>query len=239
MSRNFTPSIFLEGFPGAPSCVARPRPRPFRMAGFDDREIAVESPPAGAEEETSDESLVGAVRAGDDTAFETLFERHKRRVARIAGRFFRSREQVEDVLQESFTKAYFALPDFAGRREQSFAAWLTRIAVNACYDELRRTRRRAESSLSEITDDERGWLETQVRDESASGDIESSAVSRDLAQKLLARLDAEDRLLLTLLDAEGLSVAEIAEATGWSVSKVKVRAHRARAHLRRLLKKFV
>ena len=209
------------------------------MAAFDNRESAFEASAVGVPEETSDEALVAAVRAGDDAAFEVLFERHKRRVARVAGRFFRTREQVEDVLQESFTKAYFALQDFAGRREQSFSAWLTRIAVNACYDEMRRTRRRAENSLSEMNDDERDWLETQLRATGAGSDVEASAVSRDLAHKLLARLDPEDRLLLTLLDAEGLSVAEIAEATGWSASKVKVRAHRSRAHLRKLLKKYI
>ena len=209
------------------------------MSGFDHDEHAGEAPPFGLEHEASDEALVAAIRAGDETAFETLFERYKRRVARIAGRFFHTREQVEDVLQESFTKAYFALPDFTGRREQSFSAWLTRIVVNSCYDELRRSKRRAESSLTEMADDERDWLETQLRAAGSTSDIENTAVSRDLAHKLLARLVPEERLLLTLLDAEGLSVAEIAEAMNGSVSKVKVRAHRARAHLRRILKKFI
>jgi len=64
-------------------------------------------------------------------------------------------------------------------------------------------------------------------------------VSRDLAAKLLARLSADDRLILTLLDVEGFSVAEISEMTSWSISKVKVRAHRARAHLRRVMKRFL
>ena len=70
-------------------------------------------------------------------------------------------------------------------------------------------------------------------------DVETRLVSRDLASKLLARLSAEDRLVLTLLDVEGFSVAEIAEITNWSISKVKVRAHRARAHLRRVLQRYV
>ena len=64
-------------------------------------------------------------------------------------------------------------------------------------------------------------------------------VSRDLATKLLSRLSADDRLVLTLLDVEGFSVAEIAEVTNWSISKVKVRAHRARAHLRRVLQRYI
>ena len=70
-------------------------------------------------------------------------------------------------------------------------------------------------------------------------DVETQLVSRDLATKLLARLSAEDRLVLTLLDVEGFSVAEIAEMTNWSISKVKVRAHRARANLRRVLQRYL
>ncbi|HEX8708967.1 MAG TPA: sigma factor-like helix-turn-helix DNA-binding protein, partial [Pyrinomonadaceae bacterium] len=64
-------------------------------------------------------------------------------------------------------------------------------------------------------------------------------VTRDLAGKLLSRLSPEDRLVLVMLDVEGMSVAEIAKSTGWSGSKVKVRAHRARAGLRRVLERFL
>jgi RNA polymerase sigma-70 factor (ECF subfamily) len=209
------------------------------MAGYDPTKTAIVAQELGAETGLSDEALVSAVRSGDDTAFETLFDRHKRRVARVAGRFFRSREQIEDVMQESFTKAFFGLTEFAGRREESFAAWITRIAVNACYDELRRARRRAESAPTEVTPEERDWLEKRLHDASSIDNVESDLVSRDLAHKLLARLSADDRLVLILLDAEGLSVAEISEIMGWSLSKVKVRVHRARAHLRKLLKKYL
>lgn len=191
-------------------------------------------------DELTDDALVAAVRGGDERAFELLFERHRRRVARTAGRFFPAREAVEEIVQESFTKAYFALDDYAGRHAASFPAWLTQIAVNCCYDELRRLRRRPRGVGADIGDAESGALGERLGAALASGqDIESDLVSRDLAGKLLARLDAEDQLVLTLLDAEGLSVAEIAETTGWSASKVKVRAHRARARLRRVLKKFL
>jgi RNA polymerase sigma-70 factor, ECF subfamily len=209
------------------------------MAGSDPTNLAEAATSTGGAATVSDETLVSSVRSGDDSAFEILFDRHKRRVARIAGRFFFTREQVEDVLQESFIKAYFGLGEFAGRREQSFAAWVTRIAINVCYDELRKHRRRPESSLAETHDEEGTGLDDRFRMLAATDDIESAAVSRDLAMKLLSRLNADDRLVLTLLDAEELSVVEIAEVTGWSVSKVKVRAHRARAHLRKLLKKYV
>jgi len=189
--------------------------------------------------EVTDESLVEAIRAGDESAFEQIFERHRRRVARMVGRFFNRPERVEEILQDVFTKVYFALGADSPERGPSFAAWLSRVAINSCYDELRRARRRPEGSISDITSDEIVWLNSQVKPQSARRDAESAAISRDLANKLLARLSAEDRLVLTLLDAEELSVAEIAVVMGWKVSKVKVRAHRARQSLRRVLGEFV
>ncbi|MDT7781210.1 MAG: hypothetical protein QOC99_3722 [Acidobacteriota bacterium] len=183
--------------------------------------------------------LVERARAGDERAFEELFERHRRRVSLIASRFFRQRQQIEEVVQESFTKAFLALGEFSNRRDASFAAWLARISFNACYDELRRQKRRPESALEDVTEDESARLRERLRAAGPSNDAESETVSRDLASKLLARLSPEDRLVLVMLDVEGLSVAEIAGLMGWTGSKVKVRAHRARAHLRRVLKRFL
>ena len=189
--------------------------------------------------EVSDVDLVGRVRDGDELAFEELFNRHRRRVALIAGRFFQQREPIEEVVQESFTKAYFALESFSNTQEASFAAWLARITFNVCYDELRRQKRRPESSLSELSMEEVGWIERNWGVADASTDVAATLASRDLATKLLARLSPEDRLVLTLLDVEELSVAEIAKVTAWSASKVKVRAHRARTSLRKVIGKFL
>jgi len=187
--------------------------------------------------EQADAELAALAREGDEAAFEELFRRHKRRVALIAARFFRRREQVEEVVQESFTKAFFALGEFANGRDASFAAWLARIAFNASYDELRRQQRRPEGALEELTEEATATLSARLR--GSGTDAEGEAVSRDLATKLLARLSPEDRLVLVMLDVEGLSVSEIANLLGWTGSKVKVRAHRARAHLRRVLKRFL
>jgi RNA polymerase sigma-70 factor, ECF subfamily len=189
-------------------------------------------------EQQTDDALVAAIAAGDETAFEQLFERYRRHVARVAGRFFAQRDQMEEIVQDSFTKAYFALGTYHGTHAASFKAWLTQIAVNSCYDQLRRTRRRPEQSL-DISDNESHLFATQLRALDAASNVERTAVSRDLAEKLLARLRPDDRMVLTLLDVEGFSVAEIAEMTNWSVSKVKVRAHRARMHLRKVLRRLV
>ena len=192
-----------------------------------------------ASDDVTDDTLVAAALAGDEDAFGKLFERHRRQVARIAGRFFSHVEQIEEIIQDSFTKAYFALSTYHGTHAASFKAWLGQITVNSCYDQLRRTQRRPPQSFIDITDSESHELGTQLRAAGASADVERATIARDLAAKLLSRLSAEDRLVLTLLNVEGFSVAEIGEMTGWSISKVKVRAHRARAHLRRILQKYI
>jgi RNA polymerase sigma-70 factor (ECF subfamily) len=197
-----------------------------------------ESAPASAAA-PSDLALVNGARSGDESAFEELFNRHRRRVSLIASRFFRQREQVEEIVQESFTKAYFALSDLSNTQENSFASWLARIAFNTCYDELRRLKRRPESALSDVSEEESAWLKESLMSTNQGPDVEEAAISRDLAGKLLSRLSAEDRMVLVMMDAEGMSVSEIAKALNWSSPKVKVRAHRARASLRRVLKRFM
>lgn len=204
----------------------------------DNSEPVAAPSPAQSDAESSEVELVARTVGGDEGAFEELFNRHRRRVSLIASRFFRQREQIEEIIQESFTKAYFALGEFSNLEEASFASWIARIAFNACYDELRRLKRRPESSLSEASAEEAAWLKEQVH-AASQGDVEQQAVARDLADKLLSRLSPEDRLVLVMLDIEGLSVSEIAELNRWSPSKVKVRAHRARASLRRVLERFL
>jgi RNA polymerase sigma-70 factor (ECF subfamily) len=196
-------------------------------------------PPARSITEPSDTELVARVRNGDESSFEELFHRHRQRVALIGSRFFRQRERIEEIIQDSFTKAFFALEDFSNQQESSFAAWLARIAYNTCYDELRRMKRRPESALSDVSEEEAAGLKAQLRAQGVGGNIEANAIARDLAGKLLSRLSPEDRWVLVMLDVEGLSVSEIAKLAGWSVSKVKVRAHRARASLRRVLERFL
>lgn len=185
--------------------------------------------------EPGDADLVAAVVQGDTDAFELLFERHRKRVGAIAGRFFQQREEIEEIVQESFTKAYFGLPHFAQYKVDSFAAWLARIAFNSCYDELRKQSRKRERNASEFNEHER----QELRALTEAPALESTAINRDLANKLLRMLSAEDRLVLVLLDVEGLSVAEIAQLMNWSSPKVKIRVFRARSDLRQLLKKLL
>lgn len=185
----------------------------------------------------TDARLVELVLAGDETAFEQIFERYKRLAATIASRYFRRAEQIEEIIQISFTKAYFELKNFRGQHASSMASWLARITTNACLDALRSQNRKSENLLCEFSEPE---IETLFAAVPGNGsNTEKSLVERDLAEKLLSRLGAEDRALLQMLDAEEMSVSEVAEITGWSSSKIKIRAFRARGALRKILRRFL
>lgn len=195
----------------------------------------LESPEPAA---PTDDELAAATIAGDEAAFAALFARHKRMVAAIGGRFFQRQEQIEEIIQMSFCQAYLALGQYHGGQERSFAAWLKRIAVNTCLDELKRNARRRESLLSELDESETEYLHKRLQAMWAKPDAEQRTISRDLAGKLLARLKPEDRVTLTLLYEEGWSVAEIAGLLNWTVPKVKMRAYQARLVLREFTKRL-
>lgn len=187
---------------------------------------------AAPSSEVTDDELVRRVLAGDETAFACLFERYRRLVVHLVSRFFNRREEIEDLSQQSFTKIYFSLKDFRGGRDKSFSSWLARLTVNSCYDELRRRRLRAENLFSDFSEEEREYLE-QITAEN-SKDTEKTLVAKDLAEKVLAHLDAGERLALTLLHGEDFSVAEVAKIVGWSESNVKTRLFRCRNNLRKI-----
>ncbi len=186
----------------------------------------------------NDNELAALAAAGDEDAFRQLYERHRQAVARLAYRFFSRREQVEDIMQEAFSKAYFALHSFRGNHERSFISWLSQITTRVCYDALRRPQHNAEQTFSDLTDDEDDFLQRRIAALSDGRTVEDDLLSKDLAGKLLAKLAPDDRLVLTLLHGEENSSADIAGLTGWSEGKVRVRALRARRSLQKILHKF-
>lgn len=161
--------------------------------------------------------LVEKSLGGDRHAFSALVRLHQHRVFRLAGRFFRQHEDLEDAAQETFLTAWQKLPTY--RQEAPFEHWLTRVCLNTCYQRLR---------------------STQVLDPLPEGELpgQVSAADPDAGmeiERLMKRIGPEDRFILLLLDGEGWSVAEIAERLGWTRVNVKVRAHRARKRLRKIL----
>jgi RNA polymerase sigma-70 factor (ECF subfamily) len=194
--------------------------------------------PDEAASENYDDLLIERSLAGDHDAFGQLVMRHTRRVFAIARKFFRSPEAVEDIAQETFAKAFFSLAGY--RRGGAFEPWLDKIAVNNCYDELRRRRQRQELRLADVTDDEATWLEgklARVSFERHFGERERESAA-EVAEKLLSRLSPETQLILILKHAEERSVHEIAQLLGWSEAKVKIRAYRARHEMRRALERL-
>lgn len=185
----------------------------------------------------SDKCMVELVLAGDETAFESIFERHKKFVAIVASRYFQRPEQIEEIVQISFAKAYFELKNFRSAYDYSLASWLGKITTNACLDTLRKQKRKPENLHCEFTEVEIEYLHADATQQ--KNNAEKTLVDRDLARKLLSHLPAEDRAILQMLDAEEMSVKEIAEITGWSKSKIKVRAFRARNAVRKILLKFL
>lgn len=178
----------------------------------------------------TDEDLVRAVIDGDEQAFAEIFERYRKLVTRVVGRFFRDRSEIEEYVQQSWTKTYFSLKDFRGGRGNSFPAWLTRIAVNVCYDEFRRRQRRPESRFAEMDDDGVAFIETLSDGNAATA--ETSLASAQLAEKILASLDARDRIAMTLVYSEDYSLNDAAKIIGISTGNLKSRLFRCRNHIR-------
>lgn len=178
----------------------------------------------------TDDELVRAVLDGDEQAFAEIFERYRLLVARVVGRFFRDRYEIEEHVQQSFTKIYFSLKDFRGTHGSSFPAWATRIAVNVCYDEFRRRGRRPETHFTDIETDEGTFVES-VFDSNVKA-AESTLASAQLAEKILSSLDPRDRIAMTLVYSEDYSLNEVAEFIGISVGNLKSRLFRCRNHIR-------
>jgi RNA polymerase sigma-70 factor (ECF subfamily) len=182
-----------------------------------------------------DRELVDLTLAGDESAFERLFQRHKRHVAMVAGRFFPHSQDIEEVIQATFIKAYLELKNFRGEHEFSMVSWLGRIAATTCLNTLRRRARKIETQFVEISKPAAEALADDLLEKSA----EELILQRDLLEKLLDSLEVEDRMLLKMLYAEEMTVAEVASVFGWSRAKVKIRAFRSRRALRKTLRKFL
>jgi RNA polymerase sigma-70 factor (ECF subfamily) len=183
--------------------------------------------------------LARLARGGDEPAFAEIVRRHSPRVFRVAGRFFRQRERVEEAAQEVFLKAFTELDSFEGRG--SFEGWLTRIATNTCLNLVRSAKRRPELTVSDLTDDEGTWLDSHMSETATARHeaTERGRVAADLAGRVLDTMSPDDRLVLTLVDGEEMPVKEVAEMTGWSESKVKVQAFRARRKMRAAVEKLL
>ena len=178
----------------------------------------------------ADAPLIERVKLGDKRAFEMLVVKYQRRIERLIGRMVRDVDLVPDIAQETFIRAYRALPQFRG--ESAFYTWLYRIAVNTAKKalmELKRDPLVSESAYASRDDDDET---SRVENELSDGETpEGLLASKEIAAAVNAAIEAlsEDlRQAITLREIEGLSYEEIAEAMNCPIGTVRSRIFRAR-----------
>jgi RNA polymerase sigma-70 factor, ECF subfamily len=181
--------------------------------------------------------LVALAKEGDATAFSELVRRYEGKIFRLAQHVTGNREDAEDVLQETFLKAYEHLDQFQGNSK--FYTWIVRIAVNQALMKLRRRKSDKSVSLDETIDT---GEDTVVREVAAwDEDPEERYTREELGQILddaVKSLDPPYRSVFVLRDVNELSTEETAEALGLSVPAVKSRLLRARLQLREKLTRY-
>lgn len=176
--------------------------------------------------------LIQKAQSGDDGAFNQIVGVYRKRIFGTVSRLIGRQEDVEDVAQEVFLRLYYSLDQL--RTPEVFEPWLYRLTVNASYDYLRKQRRRNESRMADLSEQQ------VVMADAAAGGRSNNEEQRRLQVKefvhsLLDSVSDEDRALLMLKEVEGLSIKELEQIYGVKENALKVRLFRAR---QRVLKAF-
>jgi RNA polymerase sigma-70 factor (ECF subfamily) len=178
----------------------------------------------------ADAPLVERVKLGDVKAFEMLVVKYQRRIERLIGRMVRDVDLVPDIAQETFIRAYRAIPKFRG--ESAFYTWLYRIAVNTAKKalmELKRDPLVSESSrASRDDDDETSRVENELTDGETPDAVLASKQIASAVNFAIEALSDDLRQAITLREIEGLSYEEIAELMNCPIGTVRSRIFRAR-----------
>jgi len=166
-----------------------------------------------------------------------LVETHRRRVFSLVYRLVRRKDEIEDLVQEIFLKTFLAIRGYNFR--SAFSTWLNRIAINHCYDYLRRERASRLSYVGQMSAEAQRRIEETVSAGGSQGlNPEQQTLVRNLAAALLERAPADDGVILVLKEMEDFSVEEIAELLRLREGTVKVRLHRARKRMLEDLKRL-
>ena len=178
----------------------------------------------------ADAALVARVKLGDVRAFEMLVVKYQRRIERLIGRMVRDVDLVPDIAQETFIRAYRAIPKFRG--ESAFYTWLYRIAVNTAKKALVGLKRDLLVSESALASRDDGDETSRVENELSDGETpESLLASKEIAATVNAAIEAlsEDlRQAIVLREIEGLSYEEISVVMSCPIGTVRSRIFRAR-----------
>lgn len=169
--------------------------------------------------------LIQNAKAGDDAAFNQVVVAYRKRILGTIARLIGRPEDVEDVAQEVFLRLYYSLDQL--RTPEVFEPWLYRLTVNASYDYLRKQRRRNESRMSDLSEQQ-----VMMADAAAGGRVSSEERRqqqvKEMVESLLGEVSEPDRILLTLKEVEGLSLKELEKIYAVNENALKVRLFRAR-----------
>ncbi|MBV8550943.1 MAG: sigma-70 family RNA polymerase sigma factor [Acidobacteriaceae bacterium] len=176
--------------------------------------------------------LIEKARGGDAPAFNQLVLAYRKRILGTISRLIGRPEDVEDVAQEVFVRLYYSLDQL--RAPEVFEPWLYRLTINAAYDYLRRSKRRKESRMADLSDQQVTMADSLAGGRRETEDREKSRV-REFMDALFRHVSEEDRLLLMLKEVEGLSLKELEEVYHVKENALKVRLFRAR---QRVLKAY-
>ena len=183
-----------------------------------------------------DNRLVAACREGDEHAFEQLVNKYQQTMLNLVYHYIGSRNDVEDVAQKIFTKVYFSLPKFDTRRP--FFPWLYRIAINQCYDELRRIKRQHIHSFSELSIEETSHIEKLINQSELPSDAQDVEKEMyEIMYRIMEQLPEPQKRSIVLRDIEGLSYDKMAEILKCTEQAARLKVFRARSRLKTLVEK--
>jgi RNA polymerase sigma-70 factor (ECF subfamily) len=178
---------------------------------------------------TEESALVRRVQARDEMAFREIVERYQAKVFSIIYGILRNHNDAEDIAQQVFSKIYFSIRNFDFR--SSLLTWIYKITVNECYDYLRKKRVRKLVYESDFSEEDANRIEASDPAIDPATPIDRNLAQRDLVNKLLEKVSAEDRNLILLKEVEGHSVEELAAMTGLNENTIKVKLFRTRQKL--------
>jgi RNA polymerase sigma-70 factor (ECF subfamily) len=183
--------------------------------------------------------LVRKTLSGDKSAFDRLVKIASPRVFGIIHRFFRGKQQAEDIAQEVFIRAYRSLHTYA--QEKPFTNWLSTITVRMCYRELKKEKNNPERSEASLSSDSCSIIDSFCFDPESlnSMDQEKKLILKELTEKILAKLSPKERMLIVLTEVEGRSIKEVSNLMGMSAVNVKVSNYRARKNARKILNSLI
>jgi RNA polymerase sigma-70 factor (ECF subfamily) len=182
-----------------------------------------------------DFEVIKRAQSGDGAAFNEIVLAYRKRILGTIARLIGRPEDVEDVGQEVFLRLYFALDQL--RTAGVFEPWLYRLTVNAAYDYLRKQKRRPESRMADLSEQQ-----VMLADAMAGGKADQEAQRqkrvREAVDAMLSTVSEADRLLLTMKEVEGLSLKELEKVYGVNENALKVRLFRARQRVLKALDRF-